>query len=136
MSQAIEIARIVPPAMKQPYDEQSKNPFGLYSIGRSIGVDQTDGAGTLGGFITISHKGDPRTYGLTNNHVANRIAISSKGAWAMQRSKRAAEQNKRDEERRTSRALEKAERDRENREQDMARRESYRKKAEEASKRG
>lgn len=109
VSHAIEIARLVPPAMKQAYDGQSKNPFGLYSIGRSIGVEQLEGAGTLGGFITISHKGEPRTYGLTNNHVANRRSASSKVVWAAQRSKRAVEQNKRNEEGRTSRALERAE---------------------------
>lgn len=118
VSHAIEIARLVPPAMEQPYDKQSKNLFGLYSIGRSIGVDQAVGAGTLGGFITINHKGEPRTYGLTNNHVANRRSTSGKGVWAAQRSKRAAEQHKRDEERKTSRALKRAEQNREKREQD------------------
>ena len=117
VSQAIEIARLVPPAMKQPYDEQGKNPFGLYSIGRSIGWYQTESAGTLGGFITISYKGEPRTYGLTNNHVANWRG-TSRDVGAVKRSKRAAEQNKRDEGRRTSRALERAEQNRENREQD------------------
>ena len=117
VSHAIEIARLVLPGMKQPYDKQSKNPFGLYSIGRSIGVEQACGAGTLGGFISISHKGVPRTYGLTNNHVAELIRPSDKGARAAEQSKRAAEQNKRDEERVSARARKVAEQHREKREQ-------------------
>lgn len=55
----------------QPYLKDGKNPFGIYSIGRSIGVEQLSGPGTLGGFITISEEGKSRVYGLTNNHVVN-----------------------------------------------------------------
>lgn len=63
--------RFVAPRTAQPYNRQSKNPFGVYSLGRSIGVEQLDGPGTLGGFITVSYKGSTRVYGLTNNHVVN-----------------------------------------------------------------
>ncbi|KAI0976419.1 hypothetical protein F4678DRAFT_456743 [Xylaria arbuscula] len=63
--------RNVAPRTAQPYDPNSKNPFGRYSLGRSIGVEQLDGPGTLGGFITVDSAGKPRVYGLTNNHVVN-----------------------------------------------------------------
>ena len=112
VSHAIEIARLVPSGQIQPFNEQSKNPFGVYSIGRSIGVGQVLGAGTLGGFITISHKGKPRTYGLTNNHVANSL-LHRRGVWAAQPSKKAEELNKRQKERMSSRTLEKREKYRE-----------------------
>ncbi|KAI1176246.1 hypothetical protein F4777DRAFT_597854 [Nemania sp. FL0916] len=52
-------------------DANSKNPFGLYSLGRSIGVEQLDLPGTLGGFITVTTGDKSRVYGLTNNHVVN-----------------------------------------------------------------
>ncbi|KAI1261704.1 hypothetical protein F5Y18DRAFT_440349 [Xylariaceae sp. FL1019] len=70
-SKTFEEMRQVIPGSPQPYDANSKNPFYLYSLGRSIGVEQLDYPGTLGGFITVTTGDKPRTYGLTNNHVVN-----------------------------------------------------------------
>lgn len=61
----------------QPYIRDSPNPFGLYSLGRSIGVAQLVGSGTLGGFITIRIQDELRLYGLTNNHVVNISAATN-----------------------------------------------------------
>ncbi|KDN68167.1 hypothetical protein CSUB01_11641 [Colletotrichum sublineola] len=68
---SIEEMRKVVPREAQPYNADSRNPFFLYSLGRSIGVEQLDYPGTLGGFITVTTDGSPRVYGLTNNHVIN-----------------------------------------------------------------
>ncbi|KAI0468838.1 hypothetical protein F4859DRAFT_489068 [Xylaria cf. heliscus] len=70
-SKTSEEMRAVVPRSAQPYDANGKNPFFLYSLGRSIGVEQLDYPGTLGGFITVTTGGKPRVYGLTNNHVVN-----------------------------------------------------------------
>ena len=71
-SKTFEEMRSVVPRMPQPYDEKNvNNPFGLYSLGRSIGVEQLDYPGTLGGFITVTRGDNSRVYGLTNNHVVN-----------------------------------------------------------------
>lgn len=70
-SETFEEMRFVVPRMAQPYDATSRNPFGLYSLGRSIGVEQLDYPGTLGGFITVTTGDKSRVYGLTNNHVVN-----------------------------------------------------------------
>lgn len=69
--QMFEEVRSVAPGTEQPYTRGDKNPFGLYSLGRSIGVEELDYPGTLGGFITVTTGGKPRVYGLTNNHVVN-----------------------------------------------------------------
>ncbi|KAK1955773.1 hypothetical protein LY78DRAFT_697546 [Colletotrichum sublineola] len=68
---SIEEMRKVVPREAQPYNADSRNPFFLYSLGRSIGVEQLDYPGTLGGFITVTTDGSPRVYGLTDNHVIN-----------------------------------------------------------------
>ncbi|KAI8634683.1 hypothetical protein F5Y19DRAFT_409597 [Xylariaceae sp. FL1651] len=70
-SKTFEEMRFVVPRSPQPYDANSKNPFGLYSLGRSIGIEQLDYPGTLGGFITVTTGDKSRVYGLTNNHVVN-----------------------------------------------------------------
>lgn len=64
--------------IEQAYDHGSSNPFGVYSLGRSIGVGQLDKPGTLGGFITISTNEWCKVYGLTNNHVINVHSIGNK----------------------------------------------------------
>ncbi|KAH6646510.1 hypothetical protein BKA67DRAFT_541470 [Truncatella angustata] len=66
-----EETRHVAPRTARPSDGNSNTPFGLYSLGQSIGVEQLDGQGTLGGFITVSTGDKTRVYGLTNNHVMN-----------------------------------------------------------------
>ncbi|TRX87710.1 hypothetical protein FHL15_011399 [Xylaria flabelliformis] len=70
-SKTFEEMRFVVPRSPQPYDASSKNPFALYSLGRSIGVEQLDYPGTLGGIITVTTGDKSRVYGLTNNHVVN-----------------------------------------------------------------
>ncbi len=64
-SKTFEEMRFVVPRSPQPYDANSKN------LGRSIGIEQLDYPGTLGGFITVTTGDTPRVYGLTNNHIVN-----------------------------------------------------------------
>lgn len=58
-AKTLQEMRHVAPRMAQPYDSNSKNPFQLYSLGRSIEVKQLDWPVTLGGFITVVSAGKP-----------------------------------------------------------------------------